>query len=285
MPCVVVQSLNYIQLFETSWTAACQASLSFIISLSLFKHMFIESMMPSRHLILCHPLLLLPSIFPCIRIFLMSRLFTSVGESIEALASASVLPMNIQGWFPLGLTGLISLLSKGLSRVFSNTTVQSIISLALSFLYGPTLTSLNDYWKNHSFDFVGKVISLLFNMLSRFVLTFLPRSCLVGYYKAILHVCNWNSRRRREMFEEMMLKHFQIWLKKIIPQIQAAQKTTSRKKIWSKHMTVKLLKTQERGNIKSSWDTERESTAIKLIYWTFCVSLGPCVYLVTVIEW
>ena len=154
MPCVVVQSLNYIQLFETSWTAACQASLSFIISLSLFKRMFIELMMPSRHLILCHPLLLLPSIFPCIRIFLMSRLFTSVGESIEALASASVLPMNIQGWFPLGLTGLISLLSKGLSRVFSNTTVQSINSLALSFLYGPTLTSLNDYWKNHSFDYM-----------------------------------------------------------------------------------------------------------------------------------
>jgi len=63
-------------------------------------------------------------IFPCVRIFLISRLFTSVGESIEALASASVLPMNIQGWFPLGFTGLISLLSKGLSRVFSNTTVQ-----------------------------------------------------------------------------------------------------------------------------------------------------------------
>ena len=154
MPCVVFQSLNYIQLFETSWTAVCQASLSFIISLSLFKRMFIELMMPSRHLILCHPLLLLPSIFPCIRIFLMSRLFTSVGESIEALASASVLPINIQGWFPLGLTGLISLLSKGLSRVFSNTTVQSINSLALSFLYGPTLTSLNDYWKNHSFDYM-----------------------------------------------------------------------------------------------------------------------------------
>ena len=125
--------------------------------------------------------------------------------------------------------------------------------------------------------FVGKVISLLFNMLSRFVLTFLPRSCLVGYYKAILHVCNWNSRRRREMFEEMMLKHFQIWLKKIMPQIQAAQKTTSRKKIWSKHMTVKLLKTQERGNIKSSWDRERESTAIKLIYWTFCEFESLCV--------
>ena len=120
--------------------------------------------------------------------------------------------------------------------------------------------------------FVGKVISLLLNMLSRFVLIFLPRSCLVGYYKAILHVCNWNSRRRREIFEEMMLKRFQIWLKKIIPQIQAAQKTTSRKKTWSKHITVKLLKTQERGNIKSSWDRRRESTAIKHFYWTFYVS-------------
>ena len=65
--------------------------------------------------------------------------------------------------------------------------------------------------------FVGKVISLLLNMLSRFVLIFLPRSCLVGYYKAILHVCNWNSRRRREIFEEMMLKLFQIWLKKNYP--------------------------------------------------------------------
>ena len=120
--------------------------------------------------------------------------------------------------------------------------------------------------------FVGKVISLLLNMLSRFVLIFLPRSCLVGYYKAILHVCNWNSRRRREIFEEMMLKRFQIWLKKISPQIQAAQKTTSRKKTWSKHITVKLLKTQERGNIKSSWDRRRESTAIKHFYWTFYVS-------------
>ena len=78
--------------------------------------------MPSNHLILCCPLLLLPSIFPSIRVFSMSQLFTSGGQYIGASASASVLPMNIQGWFPLGLTGLISLLSKGLSRVFSKTT-------------------------------------------------------------------------------------------------------------------------------------------------------------------
>ena len=64
----------------------------------------------------------------------------------------SVLPMNIQGWLPLALTGLISLLSKGLSRVYPSTTIQSINSSALSPLYGPTLTSLHDYWKNHSFE-------------------------------------------------------------------------------------------------------------------------------------
>ena len=75
-------------------------------------------------LVLCRPLLLLPSIFPNIRVFSNGQSFTSGGQSIGASASATVLPMNIQDWFPLGLTGLISLLSKGLSRVFSNTTVQ-----------------------------------------------------------------------------------------------------------------------------------------------------------------
>ena len=85
--------------------------------------MSIESVMPSNHLILCHPLVL-PSIFPSIRVFPMSQLFASDGQSIGASASASVLPMNIQDWFPLGLTDWISLLSKGLLRVFSNTTIQ-----------------------------------------------------------------------------------------------------------------------------------------------------------------
>ena len=84
----------------------------------------IESVMRSNHLILCHLLLLLPSIFPASGSFPMSQFFASGGQSIGASASASVLPMYIQGWFPLGLTGLISLLSKGLSRVFSSTTVQ-----------------------------------------------------------------------------------------------------------------------------------------------------------------
>ena len=83
--------------------------------------------------------------------FQMSQLFTSGGQSVGVSASASVLPMNIQDWFPLGWTGWISLQSKGLSRVFPNTTVQNINSSAFSFLYSPTLTSIHDYWKNHSF--------------------------------------------------------------------------------------------------------------------------------------
>jgi len=76
------------------------------------------------------------------------------GQSIAASASTSVLPMNIQGWFPLGPTGWISLLSKGLSRVFSSTTVQGINSLALRLFYCPALMSVRDYWKRHSFDYV-----------------------------------------------------------------------------------------------------------------------------------
>ena len=104
--------------------AARQASLSFTISLRLFKLMSIESMMPSNHLIFCHPLLLLPSIFPGSGSFSVSWLFTSGGQNIGASVSASVLLMNIQDWFPLGLPGWISLQSKGLSRVFSNITVQ-----------------------------------------------------------------------------------------------------------------------------------------------------------------
>ena len=86
--------------------------------------MSIESVILSNHLILCHTLLLLPSISPRIRSFPMSQLFMSGGHSIGASASVPVLPMNIQGWFPLEWTGLISLQAKGLSRVFSNTTIQ-----------------------------------------------------------------------------------------------------------------------------------------------------------------
>ena len=118
----VVQSLSHVQLFETPWTAALQAFLSFTVSQNLLKLMSIELMMPSNHLIFCHPLLLLLSIFPNIRVFSVSWLFPSDIHSIGA--STSVLPVNIQRWFPSGMTDLISLLSKGFSRVFSSNTIQ-----------------------------------------------------------------------------------------------------------------------------------------------------------------
>ena len=119
-----VQLISHFWLFATPWTAARQSSLSITNPRSLPKLMSIESAMPFNHLILCRPLLLLPSIFPSIRVFPMSQLFTSSGQSIGVSAPASVLPMNIQDWFPLGQTGWSFLLSKRHLRVFSNTTVQ-----------------------------------------------------------------------------------------------------------------------------------------------------------------
>ena len=150
---VVVLSPGHVQLFVTPWIATQQASLSLIISQSLIKFMSIESVMLSDHLILCHPLPPLPSISPSIRDFSSESALLD-GQSIGASASVSVLLMNSQCWFPLGLTGLISLQSKGLSRVFSNTTFfKSINTLAFSLLYGPTFTSIHDYWKSRSFDY------------------------------------------------------------------------------------------------------------------------------------
>ena len=106
---------------KTPRTEAHQASPSFTNCQSFLKHMSIELVMPSNHLILCHSLLLLPSIFPSIRVF---QFFISGGQRTGVSASALVLPMNIQDWFPFGLTDWISFQSKGLSRVFSSTAVQ-----------------------------------------------------------------------------------------------------------------------------------------------------------------
>ena len=119
-----VQSLSHVPVFVTPWTTARQASLSITNSLSLLKLMPIESVIPSSYLFLCHPLLLLPSIFPSIRSFQMSQFFPSGGQSIGVSAPTSVLSMNIQDWSPLGWTGWVSLQSKVFSRVFSSTTVR-----------------------------------------------------------------------------------------------------------------------------------------------------------------
>ena len=94
------------------------------------------------------------SIFPASGSFLMIQLFISGGQSIGASASAPVLSVNIQGWFPLRLTGLISLLSKGLSGVLSSTTVQRHNSLVFCLLYGPALTAIRDHWEDHSVDYI-----------------------------------------------------------------------------------------------------------------------------------
>ena len=130
--------------------AACQASVPFRISWNFLRLKSIELVMPSNHFILCRPFSSFPQSFLASGSFPMGWLFTSGGQNIGVYES--VIPMNIQGSFPLGWTGWISLQSKGLLRVFSNTTVQSINSSALTHLYGPTLTSIHDYWKNHRFD-------------------------------------------------------------------------------------------------------------------------------------
>ena len=139
-------------LFATPWTAAHRASVSFIISRSLLKLLSIDTVMPSKNLILCCPVLLLPSMFSSIRIFSNKSTLHIKWSKYGASALASVLPMNIQNRFPLGLAGLISLQSRGILRVFSSTTIESITSLAFNLLYGPALISVHDYWKNRSFN-------------------------------------------------------------------------------------------------------------------------------------
>ena len=110
---VVVQSLGHVWLFATPWTAAHQASLSFTISQSLLKLTSIESVMPFNHLILCCPLLFLPSIFPSIRVFSSDSALPIRWQKYWSFSFSIILPMSIQDWFPLGWTGLISLQVQG----------------------------------------------------------------------------------------------------------------------------------------------------------------------------
>ena len=135
--------------------------------------------MPSNHLILCHPLLFLPSVFHSIRVLSNESVFC-INRPKYWSFSFNISPINEHsGLISFRMDWLDLLAVQGLSRVFYNTTVQKHQFLVLSFLYSPTLTSIHDYWKNHSFPrwtFVGKIMSLLFNMLSSLVITFLPRS-------------------------------------------------------------------------------------------------------------
>ena len=174
----VVQSLSYVWLFPIPWTAACQAFLSITISWSLLKLMSIELVMLSNHLILCHPLLFLPPVFPRIKV-----LFNELALHIrwpKYWCFSIILPVNIQGLFLLGMTGLIFLQLKRLSRVFSSTTsLKALIPQCSAFfmvqLSHPYMTTGKTIALSiETFD--GKVMSLLFNMLSRFVMAFRPRS-------------------------------------------------------------------------------------------------------------
>ena len=157
--CKYIHTLTLLLLFSHSvvsnsllpWIAACQASLSLpspracsnSCPVSQWDHPTISSSLV--------PFSCLQS-FPASGSFQMSQLFASGGQSTGTSASASVLPMNIQAWCPLGLTGSISLLSKGLSRVFSNNTVRKHQFFGAQPSLSPTLTSIHDSWKNHSFD-------------------------------------------------------------------------------------------------------------------------------------
>ena len=147
-----VQSLRCVPLFATPWIAARQASLSITNSRNSLKLMSIESMMPSSLLVLCRPLLLLPSIPPSIRVFPNESTLHIRWPKYWSFSLASFLPKKSQGWSPSEWTGWISLQSKGLSRVFSNTTVQKHQFFGVSFLHSPTLASIHDHWKNLSLD-------------------------------------------------------------------------------------------------------------------------------------
>ena len=131
-----------------------RGSLSFIISWNLLKFMSTELLMPSNHLILCHLLLILPSVFPRIMVFSNESIFTSGGQSTEASAAVSSLPKDVQGWFPMGLTGWSPCSPRDSQESSSVPHFESFNSSALSLLYGPALTSIYDYCKNHQFSSV-----------------------------------------------------------------------------------------------------------------------------------
>ena len=146
-----VQSLCVVWLFATPWTAACQASLSITNSWSLLKLMSIESVMPSNHLILCPPLLLPPSIFPSIRIF-SNESALSIRWPKYWSFSFSISPNEYSGLVSFRMDWLDLLAVQGTRKSPPTPQFKSINSSALSFLHSPTLTSIHDYWKNHSFD-------------------------------------------------------------------------------------------------------------------------------------
>ena len=149
----LVQSLSSVQLFVTPWRAAHQASLSIINCQSLLKLMSIESVMPSNHLTLCHPLLLLPSIFHSISVFSNESVIHIRWPKYWSFSFSISTSNEYSGLISKpGLTGLISLCPRDSQESSPTPQFKSINSSVLSFFYGPAFTSVHDYWKNHSFD-------------------------------------------------------------------------------------------------------------------------------------
>ena len=145
-------SLSHVWLFVTPWTAARQASLSVTNSQSLLTLMSIESVMPSNHLILCHPLLVLPSIFPSIRVFSNESVLHIRWPKYWSF-SFSISPSNEHpGLISIRMDWLDLLAVQGTQESSPTPQFKNISSSVLSFLYGPTLTSIHVYWNNHSFD-------------------------------------------------------------------------------------------------------------------------------------
>ena len=149
-----VQSLSRVQLFVTPWTAARQASLSITNSRSLLKLMSIESVMPSSHLILCHPLLLPPSIFPSIRVFSTESVLCIRWPKYWSFSFRISLSYEYSGLISFRMDWLDLLAVQGTLKSLLQPQVKSINSSSLSFLYCPALTSIHDYWKNHSFNYM-----------------------------------------------------------------------------------------------------------------------------------
>ena len=147
-----VQSLSRIQLFVTLWTAACKASLSFTISWSLLKLMSIELVMLSNHLILCLPLLLLPSVFPSLRVFFNESTLYIRWPKYWSF-SFSISPSNEYSELTSFRIDRFGDCPGDSQESTPAPQLESINSLVLSLLYGPSLTSLHNYWKNHSFDY------------------------------------------------------------------------------------------------------------------------------------
>ena len=147
-----VQSLSRVRFFATPWTAARQASLSTTNSQSSLKLTSIVSVMPSSHLILCHPLLLLPPIPPSIRIFSNESTLHMRWPKYWSFSYSIIPSKEIPGWSPLEWTGWISLQSNYSQKSSPTPQFKSIKSSVLSFLHSPILTSIHDHWKNHSLD-------------------------------------------------------------------------------------------------------------------------------------